>query len=85
MAWWAERTAIVKTKKVTVMALTVALAMILSFVESQIPAPHSGHSESSQSWCLSFTSSQVPTLETRGQQATSPGFIRPDGFGVILK
>ncbi len=38
MAWWAERTAIVKTKKVTVMALTVALAMILSFVESQIPA-----------------------------------------------
>ena len=27
-----------KTKKVTVMALTVALAMILSFVESQIPA-----------------------------------------------
>ena len=27
-----------KTKKITVMALTVALAMILSFVESQIPA-----------------------------------------------
>ena len=38
MAWWAERTAIVKSKNVTVMALTVALAMILSFVESQIPA-----------------------------------------------
>ena len=28
----------VKTKKLTVMALTTALAMILSFVESQIPA-----------------------------------------------
>ena len=27
-----------KTKKLTVMALTTALAMILSFVESQIPA-----------------------------------------------
>ena len=27
-----------KTRKITVMALTVALAMILSFVESQIPA-----------------------------------------------
>lgn len=27
-----------KTKKITVLALTVALAMILSFVESQIPA-----------------------------------------------
>lgn len=27
-----------KTKKITVMALTIALAMILSFVESQIPA-----------------------------------------------
>ena len=34
----AEEGADVKTKKLTVMALTVALAMVLSFVESQIPA-----------------------------------------------
>ncbi len=27
-----------KTKKLTVMALTTAIAMVLSFVESQIPA-----------------------------------------------
>lgn len=33
--WWGER---MKTKKLTVLSLCIAIAMVLSFIESQIPA-----------------------------------------------